>query len=117
MRVRVSTVGVLEELGYAPVPCASGEEALDMLDGRDDVRLIITDVVMPGMTGPDLVAKVSRAYPHIKILFVTGYVGEAGEAEQFAGYEVLRKPFTVSALSRAVAGALGGMDGATERAA
>ncbi|MEA2351530.1 MAG: hypothetical protein QOG86_2471, partial [Thermoleophilaceae bacterium] len=40
------------------------------------------------------------------VLFVTGYVGEAGDAEGLAGYDILRKPFTVAALSEAVATAL-----------
>jgi signal transduction histidine kinase/ActR/RegA family two-component response regulator len=117
MRVRVSTVGALEELGYVPVPCGSAEEAIEVLGKRDDVRLIITDVVMPGMTGPELIGTIAPRYPHIAVLFVTGYVGDAGEAEQFAGYEVLRKPFTVNALSKAVADAIGRAARATERAA
>jgi signal transduction histidine kinase/ActR/RegA family two-component response regulator len=116
-RVRVSTVGALEELGYAPIPCASGEEAIELLTKRNDVRLVITDVVMPGMTGPQLVDRIAPRYPHIGILFVTGYVGEAGEAEQFAGYEVLRKPFTVSALARSVADAIERAPRPAERAA
>ena len=117
MRVRVSTVGALEELGYAPLACASAEEALELLEDRDDVRLVISDVVMPGMTGPEMVGRIASRYPHIGVLFVTGYVGEAGEAEQFTGYEVLRKPFTVNALSRAVAGALRSTISKAERAA
>ena len=42
----------------------------------------------------------------MRILFVTGYVGEAGEAGDLAGHELLRKPFTVNALAGAVAAAL-----------
>jgi signal transduction histidine kinase/CheY-like chemotaxis protein len=100
-RVRVATVASMEELGYRPIGCASGEEALATLEGRSDIRLMITDVVMPGMTGPELGAAVRRRHPHIAILFVTGYAGEAGEGE-LQGQAVLRKPFTVSALERAV---------------
>jgi CheY-like chemotaxis protein len=59
------------------------------------------------MTGPELVRDMARRWPHIAVLFVTGYVGEAGDAEELAGQEILRKPFTVSALSGAVAAALG----------
>ena len=106
MRVRVSTVGALEELGYLPIACGSAEEAIDALGRRSDIRLIVTDVVMPGMTGPELIQQISPLYPDIGILLVTGYVGEAADAERFAGHEVLRKPFTVNALSRAVASAM-----------
>jgi signal transduction histidine kinase/CheY-like chemotaxis protein len=105
-RVSRSTVGALEELGYAPTACASGAEALDILTRDDAIELVITDVMMPEMTGPELIRIVGERWPHIAILFVTGFVGEAGEAEGLAGYDILRKPFTVAALSDAVARAL-----------
>ncbi|MET0270740.1 MAG: ATP-binding protein [Sphingomonas sp.] len=105
-RVRQATVGALVELGYAPVACADGAEALALLDRRDDIALVVTDVVMPEMTGPELVARMARRHPRLPVLYVTGYVGEAADATVLAGHEVLRKPFTVSGLERAVATAL-----------
>jgi signal transduction histidine kinase/ActR/RegA family two-component response regulator len=105
-RVSRATVGSLEELGYLPTACGSGAEALEILGRNPAVELIITDVMMPEMTGPELIRIVSERYPHIAILFVTGFVGEAGEAEELSGYSLLRKPFTVSALADAVAAAL-----------
>ena len=104
-RVSRSTVGALEELGYHPLACGSGAEALDILSARGDVALLISDVMMPEMTGPELVRIVADHHPDLAVMFVTGYVGEAGE-EELSGYEMLRKPFTVSALRDAVAGAL-----------
>jgi len=105
-RVSRSTVGALEELGYRPHPCASGREALEILARDPDIALVVTDVMMPEMTGTELAAEVARRYPAMRILFVTGYVGEAGEAGDLAGHELLRKPFTVNALAGAVAAAL-----------
>jgi CheY-like chemotaxis protein len=105
-RVRNSTMTSLAELGHRPIACSSGEEALALLAERGDIRLMISDVVMPGMTGPELVARAARLRADVAALYVTGYVGEAGDAEQFAGHEVLRKPFTIAALDRAVARAL-----------
>jgi signal transduction histidine kinase/ActR/RegA family two-component response regulator len=105
-RVSRSTVGALEELGYTPIACAGGLEALDILEreaGR--IELIITDIMMPEMTGPELVRKATARWPSTAILFVTGYVGEAG-SEELSGHDILRKPFTVAALAAAVAGAL-----------
>ena len=67
--------------------------------------------MMPEMTGTELAAEVKRRCPGMRILFVTGYVGEAGDAGDLAGHELLRKPFTVDALAAAVAAALGGADG------
>jgi CheY-like chemotaxis protein len=57
---------------------------------------------MPGMTGPELGTQVRQRFPHVGILYVTGYAGEAGEGGELEGEAVLRKPFTVSALERAV---------------
>ncbi len=106
-RVSRSTVAALEELGHTPIAVGGGREALDILASNDSIDLVITDVMMPEMTGPELIREMARTYPHIGVLFVTGYVGEAGEAEDLHGYDILRKPFTVAALSDAVAGALG----------
>ncbi len=106
LRVSRATVGSLEELGYRPIACPSGAEALQILEQNSAIELVITDVMMPEMTGPELVRVVGDLYPHIAILFVTGFVGEAGEAEELTGYDLLRKPFTVSALAEAVANAL-----------
>jgi CheY-like chemotaxis protein len=101
-RVSRSTVAALVELGYAPIACASGQEALDLLAEKRGVELIITDVMMPEMTGPELVRIVTRRYPDIAILYVTGFVGEAGEGVELGGHDILRKPFTVAGLAEAV---------------
>lgn len=104
-RVCRSTVGSLEELGYHPLACGSGAEALDILSARGDIALLISDVMMPEMTGPELVRQVAAEHPDMAVLFVTGYVGETGE-DELAGYDTLRKPFTVAALRDAVASVL-----------
>ncbi len=105
-RVRAATTAAIAELGYQPISCGSGEEALRFLGAQSDVRLMITDVVMPGMTGPELGTAVRARYPDIGILYVTGYAGEAGDGGELEGEAVLRKPFTISALERAVGDAL-----------
>jgi signal transduction histidine kinase len=105
-RVRAATVAALVELGHRPLAFGSGEEALNHLDEDDHFQLIVSDVVMPGIKGPELVSRVLRRFPGIAVLFVTGYAGEAGEAEGFADHELLRKPFTINALQNAVAAAM-----------
>jgi signal transduction histidine kinase/ActR/RegA family two-component response regulator len=101
-RVSRATVTALEELGYHPRAVASGAEALEELARDDAYRLVVTDVVMPVMTGVELAAELSRSHPDLPVLFVTGYVGEAGTFEQLGERSVLRKPFTVAQLARAV---------------
>ena len=103
-RVRAATVDALEDLDYQPIACASGAEAIDLFD-KQPFDLVISDVIMPEMTGPELIRIIKAKRPEIAVLFVTGYVGE-GESEDLIGYELLRKPFTVGALASAVAAAL-----------
>jgi len=105
-RVLNATVEALDELGHRPIPCPSPDQAETLIAANPDVRLILTDVVMPGTTGPELVASLRPAHPDVGVLFVTGYAGEIDEAAAFAGHDVLRKPFTIGALSSAVAAAL-----------
>jgi signal transduction histidine kinase/ActR/RegA family two-component response regulator len=103
-RVRTATVGALEDLGYEPIACSGGAEALALFDSMD-FDLVISDVIMPEMTGPEMVRELKARRPDLAILFVTGYVGE-GEGDDLVGYDLLRKPFTVSTLASAVASAL-----------
>jgi signal transduction histidine kinase/ActR/RegA family two-component response regulator len=104
-RVRSATVGALEDLDYEPVACAGGAEAITLFNGQP-FDLVITDVIMPEMSGPELIRYLkSTSSRDFSVLFVTGYVGE-GETDDLRGYELLRKPFTVGALASAVAAAL-----------
>jgi signal transduction histidine kinase/ActR/RegA family two-component response regulator len=104
-RVRTATVGALEDLDYDPVACGSGAEAVDLFQ-RHEFDLVITDVIMPEMTGPELIRHLkATAIRDFAVLFVTGYVGE-GESDDLRSHELLRKPFTVGALASAVAAAL-----------
>ena len=103
-RVRTATVGALEDLGYDPVSCSGGAEAMRLFAG-EDFDLVISDVVMPEMTGPELIRELRARRSDIAVLFVTGFVGD-GENDELVGSELLRKPFTVAALASAVARAL-----------
>jgi signal transduction histidine kinase/ActR/RegA family two-component response regulator len=104
-RVRTATVGALEDLDYEPAACGSGAEAIQLFNSQM-FDLVITDVIMPEMTGPELIRYLKSNGSHdFAVLFVTGYVGE-GESDDLRDYELLRKPFTVGALANAVAAAL-----------
>jgi signal transduction histidine kinase/ActR/RegA family two-component response regulator len=104
-RVRTATVGALEDLDYEPVACGSGAEAIELFGGHE-FDLVISDVIMPEMTGPELIRHLkSTQIRDFAVLFVTGFVGE-GESDDLRGHELLRKPFTVGALASAVAAAL-----------
>jgi signal transduction histidine kinase/ActR/RegA family two-component response regulator len=104
-RVRTATVDALEDLDYEPVACGGGAEAIQLFQDQE-FDLVISDVIMPEMTGPELIRYLKRTQPRdFAVLFVTGYVGE-GESDDLRGHELLRKPFTVGALANAVSAAL-----------
>ncbi|TPG54964.1 ATP-binding protein [Sphingomonas glacialis] len=105
-RVLAATMGALAELGHRPIACDDPLAAPAMLAQAGHVDLLVSDVLMPGQTGPEMVAALLPGHPELAILFVTGYAGEAGGEAEFGGHHVLRKPFTLIALERAVAAAI-----------
>lgn len=106
-RVLTATFESLAELGHRPVACTDPFAVVDHLEAMANVDLIVSDVLMPGRTGPEMVAALPAKWSDIPVLFVTGYAGELDESG-FGGHAVLRKPFTLTALERAVAGAAEG---------
>lgn len=102
-RVLNQTMGALSELGHLPIACDHPSKAVRLLENNPDVGLIVSDVLMPDMTGPELVKSLPDHLRAIPVLFVTGY---AGEAADFGGHAVLRKPYTLAGLGQALSSAL-----------
>ena len=108
--VRQLSRQLLENRGYTVIPAANGAEALRLAGthaGRID--LLLTDVVMPGMGGGQLVETIRERRPDIKILLVSGYTGDALNRHGGIGpgMNFLPKPFTVSTLAVKVREVLG----------
>lgn len=106
-RVLVATVDAVRELGHRAVACSNPLEAEALVEarikeGQARFDLILTDVLMPDLTGPELVARLTQRWPDLSVLFVTGYAGDASEGGAFGDHDVLRKPFTLSALDQAI---------------
>jgi signal transduction histidine kinase/ActR/RegA family two-component response regulator len=100
--LRGSTHGVLEALGYRVVVAANGEEALVALDEEGgEVDLVISDVVMPGMSGPEVVDRLRQRNPTIRAIFISGYTDNVvlrhGILE--GEFEFLEKPYSVNRLA------------------
>ncbi|HEY6895940.1 MAG TPA: PAS-domain containing protein [Rhodocyclaceae bacterium] len=92
----------LTRLGYPVLEAGSGDEALQMIDNIPDIRLVLSDVVMPGKTdGHALARVVSERYPELRIMLISGYPEGHGKAQP-AGVALLSKPFTAEQLSRAL---------------
>ena len=100
-RVLAATMGALKELGHDAIACDDPLAAPAMLDQLGAIDMIISDVLMPQQTGPEMIAALAPRFPRVAVLFVTGFAGEANEAA-FGGHVVLRKPFTIAALDRAL---------------
>ena len=90
---------VLTRSGYKVFAGSNGDEALRLLqEHADEIDLLVTDVVMPGMSGPDLARAASRVKPSLRILFTSGYTSEPDEAFDDPDVEFIGKPFSPQAL-------------------
>jgi len=107
-RVLNQTMAALSELGHLPIACDHPSKAAKLLSGNRDIGLIVSDVLMPDMTGPEMIRTLPAAFAHVPVLFVTGYAGDVADSADFAGHEVLRKPYTLMGLSHALSNALNG---------
>jgi CheY-like chemotaxis protein len=94
--IRMSTADMLTDLGYSVTEAGSAEQAIDAIAGGFTPDLLITDHLMPGMTGTELAAQVRRRFPAVKILVISGYA-EAGGLDP--DLPRLTKPFRESDLS------------------
>jgi PAS domain S-box-containing protein len=97
--VRTSVSAMLQELGYATTEAESAPEALELLDNGKHFDLVVTDHLMPGMTGTDLAAEIKRRDPGQRIVIISGY----SDLDQIApDLTRLAKPFRQDELAEAI---------------
>ena len=98
----------LTMLGYRVLPAADGAGALASLDREGSVDLILTDLMMPGMSGMELAALVKTRWPAVPIVFMSGYSEDVlrHEGAVDPAVHVIAKPFTVDEVARQIAVAL-----------
>jgi len=102
--VALNTSALLEELGHTVYSVPSGTHALDMLCQKGGIDLLITDQLMPGMTGAELASTIRTKRPELPIILATGYAELApGEG---TGLPRLAKPFSQQDLAEAIARAV-----------
>jgi len=103
--LRGSTKGVLQAMGYRVTVASDGERGLRVFEATPrDYDLVITDVVMPGMSGRELVDRIRWLQPEVKVLFVSGYTDNVILRHGIMEGEVdfLEKPFPADRLARKV---------------
>jgi signal transduction histidine kinase len=108
--LRLATRGILDVLGYRVTAAANGTEALDVFDRmKGRVDLVICDVVMPGMSGPEVVERLRARKPDLPALFMSGYTDNVvvrhGILE--GDLEFLEKPYSADRLAAKVREVLG----------
>jgi PAS domain S-box-containing protein len=99
--VRLLTQRILERSGYVVRTASGGAEALEILAAGEPIDLVLSDVVMPGMSGRELAEAIWRRKPAMRVVFMTGYTEDAilrhGVLER--GLHLIGKPYTVAQLT------------------
>jgi len=107
--MRRLTRKLLEQHGYKVIEAEDGKAAIDAVAaGKVPIDLTLTDVVMKGMTGPELVLHLIDSYPNMKAVYMSGYTGELVAHQGLdEGIRLLEKPFTRPALLKILDEVLG----------
>jgi two-component system cell cycle sensor histidine kinase/response regulator CckA len=103
--LRKLAIRILDKQGYKTLEASQGNEALSICEQhKEPINLLLTDVVMPGMSGRELSSRLSPFHPEVKTLYMSGHASHAimyhGVLEP--GVNLLQKPFTPEALARKV---------------
>ena len=118
--VRIMTSRALQEFGYGVVEASGGHQALGILERKGTrIDLLITDVILAGMDGPELARRAAELTPDLPVLFISGYTDDEivrrGLLQE--GQPFLQKPFTPEALAAQVTRLLKQRAGSEEQAA
>ena len=91
--VRSTTADILKGLGYSVLQAPSGDAALSLLDNAGMIDVLLTDVVMTGMSGPELARRARLLNPRLPIVFISGYADPTGTTDDALLHPLVRKPF------------------------
>ena len=95
----------LDQYGCKVLLANSAEAAIEALNKRRDIDLVLSDIVMPGMSGLELGRLVREHHPEIGVILASGYSDKATVATE-EGFTIIRKPYSPDALQRAIAATL-----------
>jgi CheY-like chemotaxis protein len=112
-KVRQVAARVLRSKGYRVIEASNGPDALKVCEAeQDDLDLVVTDIVMPGMKGTEFAELLRARKPDARILFTSGYTEDAAFRQNLLrdGEAFLEKPFTPDALAKKARQLLGSAD-------
>jgi CheY-like chemotaxis protein len=99
---------MLASLGHIVTSASSGAEALGLIEVADRLPdVLITDVRMPGIQGPELARRLRDRRPDLPVVFTSGFSAELGDSDAIPGAQVLDKPFDLRRLDAAIRAAVG----------
>jgi PAS domain S-box-containing protein len=107
--IRANVRDCLQHLGYTVLEAASGEAALEICESsKGNIDLMLTDLVMPGMSGRETGARLALRFPEVRLMYTSGYTEDGAARRELRqdGAIFLEKPYTVADLARAVRRAL-----------
>jgi len=104
--VRTAVRRILSSRGYQIVEADSGTAALTVAEGLEGIDLLLTDVVMPGLTGPNLAVRLRERWPDLRAIFMSGYSEEQVQAANAGTGLLINKPFTMDQLLAVVGRAM-----------
>jgi len=107
--VRDVAKSILESHGYEVLSASSGDDAIRALAERDDIGLVLLDIVMPEMDGIEIAKEIRRDYPATKILFTSGFSKPLEVPEKEYGDGFIQKPFTAGELRAKIRRVLEGL--------
>lgn len=108
--VRLFACRALRNKGYTVLEADCAETAIEVMQEHGStVQVIVTDVIMPGMTGPAMIEKIIPDYPNVKVIFISGYAEDAFVDNYGAerSFNFLAKPFTLKQLASKIKDVIG----------
>jgi len=107
--VRAIVLKILRRAGYNVLEAENGDSALRIAEAHTErIDLLVTDMFMPGLRGPEVAARLAQTRPGLRVLFMSGYADQDARTGVPAGANFLNKPFSGADLAKTVEAVLKG---------
>ena len=107
--VRAIVLKILRRAGYNVLEAENGDSALRIAEAHSErIDLLVTDMFMPGLRGPEVAARLAETRPGLRVLFMSGYADQDARTGVPAGANFLNKPFSGADLAKTVEAVLKG---------